>query len=69
MDETVDSSVDTVDDVAIAVGLGVGVGMGVNAPTGSRRASLGTALMPGSVYGNRLIWFFTFYHLIPCLLL
>jgi hypothetical protein len=56
MDETVDSSVDTVDDVAIAVGLGVGMGMGmgVNASNGSRRASLGTALMPGSVYRNRL---------------
>jgi hypothetical protein len=69
MDETVDSSVDTVDDVAMAVGLGVGVGMGVNALTGSRRASLGTALMPGSVYGNRLIWFCTFYHLKLYLLL
>ena len=53
MDETVDSSVETVDDVAMTVGLGVGVG--VNASTGSRRVSVGTALLPGSAYVNLLI--------------
>lgn len=45
MDETVDNSLETVDDVVV----------GVNPPSGARKVSVGIALLAGSVYSNKSI--------------
>ena len=45
MDETVDNSLETVDDVVV----------GVNPPSGARKVSVGTALLAGSVYSYKSI--------------
>ena len=53
MDETVDNSLETVDDVGVGMGVGsgIGIGMSMNASSGAKKLSVGTALLlAGSVY-------------------